>query len=75
MQFCPYRLGMYDYSSGSSLTALRWSVVEAGSRDVRELYFDPKYEEFRPRTIWSLSEAFTSAFQELDPTREAANSS
>jgi hypothetical protein len=25
-----------------------------------------KYEEFRSRTIWSLSNAFTSAFKELD---------
>jgi len=24
------------------------------------------YEDFRPRTIWSLSNAFTSAFKELD---------
>jgi hypothetical protein len=31
------------------------------------LYFEPKYEEFRPRRIWSLSNAFTSAFKELDP--------
>jgi hypothetical protein len=30
-------------------------------------YFEPKYEEFRLRTIWSLSNAFTSAFKELDP--------
>jgi hypothetical protein len=30
-------------------------------------YFEPKCEEFRPRTIWSLSNAFTSAFKELDP--------
>jgi hypothetical protein len=29
--------------------------------------FLTKYEEFRPRTIWSLSNAFTSAFKELDP--------
>ena len=28
---------------------------------------EPKYEEFRPRAIWSLSNAFTSAFNELDP--------
>jgi len=28
---------------------------------------EPQYEEFRPRTIWSLSNAFTSAFKELDP--------
>ena len=30
-------------------------------------YFEPKYEEFRSRTIWNLSNAFTSAFKELDP--------
>ena len=34
---------------------------------MHDLYFEPKYEEFRPRTIWSLSNAFTSAFKELDP--------
>jgi hypothetical protein len=28
---------------------------------------DPKYDEFRPRTMWSLSNAFTSAFKELEP--------
>jgi len=32
-----------------------------------DLYFGPKYEEFRPWTIWSLSHAFTSAFKELEP--------
>jgi hypothetical protein len=36
-------------------------------RTVHEFYFEPKYEEFRPRTIWSLSNAFISAFKELDP--------
>lgn len=34
---------------------------------VHDLHFEPKYEEFRTRTIWSLSNAFTSAFKELDP--------
>jgi len=29
--------------------------------------FEPRYEAFQPRTIWSLSNAFTSAFKELDP--------
>lgn len=33
----------------------------------RDLYFEPKYREFRSRTIWSLSNVFTSAFKELDP--------
>ena len=38
------------------------------ARSVHDLYFEPKYEEFRRRTIWSLSNAFTSAFKELDPS-------
>jgi len=37
------------------------------ARTVHDLYFEPKYEEFRPRTIWSLSNAFTSAFKQLEP--------
>jgi hypothetical protein len=37
------------------------------ARSVHDLHFEPKYEEFRRRTIWSLSNAFTSAFKELDP--------
>jgi hypothetical protein len=32
------------------------------ARTVHDLYFEPKYEEFKPRTIWSLS----NAFKELD---------
>ena len=30
------------------------------ARTGRDLYFEPKYEEFLPPTIWSLSTAFTS---------------
>jgi hypothetical protein len=37
------------------------------ARTVHDLYFEPKYEEFKPRTIWSLSNAFTSAFKDLEP--------
>jgi hypothetical protein len=37
------------------------------ARAVHDLYFEPKYDEFRPRTVWSLSNAFTSAFKELEP--------
>jgi hypothetical protein len=32
-----------------------------------DLYFEPKHEEFRSRTIWSHCNGFTSAFKELDP--------
>ncbi len=37
------------------------------ARRVHDQYFDPQVEEFAPRTLWSLSNAFTSAFKELDP--------
>ena len=37
------------------------------ARQVHDLYFEPRYDEFRPRTMWSLSNAFTSALKELDP--------
>jgi hypothetical protein len=37
------------------------------ARRVHNLYFNPTVEEFAPRTTWSLSNAFTSAFKELDP--------
>jgi len=36
------------------------------ARTVHDLYFEPKYEEFRPRTIWSLPNSFTSAFKALE---------
>jgi hypothetical protein len=37
------------------------------ARRVHDLYFNPQHQEFAPRTMWSLSNAFTSAFNELDP--------
>lgn len=37
------------------------------ARRVHDLYFNPRVEDFAPRTAWSLSNAFTSAFKELDP--------
>lgn len=36
-------------------------------RLVHQHYFDPQYEEFQARTLWSLQNAFTSAFKELEP--------
>ena len=36
-------------------------------REVHKLYFEPQYKEFEARTLWSLSNAFTSAFKTLDP--------
>jgi hypothetical protein len=37
------------------------------ARRVHDLYFNPLLEEFASRTTWSLSNAFTSTFKELDP--------
>ena len=42
-------------------------VPKALARPVHDLYFSPQHEEFQPRTLWSLSNAFTSAFKQLDP--------
>ena len=33
-------------------------------------YFDPVKEDFRPRNLWSLSNAFTSAFKSLAPLKQ-----
>ena len=51
-----------------------WAFVEGDlevprhlPRRVHELYFNPQQEEFQPRTMWSLANAFTSVFKELDP--------
>ncbi len=35
--------------------------------EVHQLYFEPQYAEFSARTVWSLSNALTSAFKKLDP--------
>ncbi len=37
------------------------------ARRVHDLYFTPQHEEFSSRTMWSLSNGFTSAFKDLDP--------
>ena len=37
------------------------------ARPVHDHYFNPQHDEFQPRTLWSLSNAFTSAFKQLDP--------
>ncbi|MGH9452041.1 MAG: hypothetical protein ACRD11_16140 [Terriglobia bacterium] len=36
-------------------------------RRIHDLYFNPTHPDFAPRTLWSLSNAFTSAFKEIDP--------
>ncbi len=37
---------------------------------VHDLYFHPEHEAFIPRNLWSLSNAFTSAFKKLAPIKQ-----
>jgi Domain of unknown function (DUF932) len=37
---------------------------------VHDYYFNPREESFFPRSLWSLSNAFTSAFKKLAPTKQ-----
>ena len=37
---------------------------------IHELYFNPAHEAFTPRNLWSLSNAFTSAFKKLAPVKQ-----
>lgn len=41
-------------------------VAKHLAKRVHDLYFNPQVQEFAPRTMWSLSNAFTSAFKELE---------
>lgn len=36
-------------------------------KDVHREYFEPEYDEFKPRTMWSLQNGFTSAIKKLEP--------
>jgi hypothetical protein len=56
------KLIFYSAFIGGKLEAPRTLLPE-----VHRLYFEPHYPEFSARTMWSLSNAFTSAFKKLDP--------
>jgi hypothetical protein len=63
----------YELPDASAKLIIYRAFIEEGlevpkhlADDVHRHYFDPQYDEFRPRTMWSLSNAFTSAFKELD---------
>lgn len=37
------------------------------AQDVHKHYFEPLHQEFEPRNLWSLQNAFTEAFKDLQP--------
>jgi len=45
----------------------RLDVPKHLARLVHQNYFEPTLDDFKPRTMWSLSNAFTSALGTLDP--------
>jgi len=64
----------YDLPDASAKLIIYQAFIEDGlevpkhlADDVHRHYFSPEHEEFRPRTMWSLSNAFTSSFKALDP--------
>ncbi len=64
----------YDLPDASAKLIIYQAFIEEGlevpkhlADDVHRHYFSPEHEEFRPRTMWSLSNAFTSSFKALDP--------
>jgi hypothetical protein len=64
----------YELPDASAKLVIYRAFIEEGlevpkhlADDVHRHYFEPEHEEFRPRTMWSLSNAFTSAFKALDP--------
>lgn len=58
--------GQADYIEGAFIED-ELDAPKHLARRVDEWYFVPEHEDFQPRTIWSLSNAVTSAFKELDP--------
>lgn len=53
-----------------AFVAGRLDVSRRLAPDVHRLYFQPEHDEFKPRTFYSLSNAFTSAFKTLEPVRQ-----
>ena len=56
------KLIFYSAFIDGKLEALRTLASESTG-----CIFEPQYPEFAARTMWSLSNAFTSAFKKLDP--------
>lgn len=56
---------IYDAFLNSKLGLPRTLLPE-----IHRHYFEPVIDEFKPRSLWSLSNAFTSSFKELKPVKQ-----
>jgi hypothetical protein len=59
------KLVIYEAFMGGKLKLPRFLLPV-----VHESYFKPEHEAFKARTLWSLSNAFTSAFKKLKPVQQ-----
>lgn len=57
---------MFDAFFGQNKLDCPQHLIKA----VRDNYFEPKYPEFEPRTLYSLQNSFTSSFKELEPMQQ-----
>ncbi len=64
----------FDLQDGRAKSIIYAAFIEDGlpapkhlAKVVHHNYFEPEHDEFQPRTMWSLQNAFTSAFKELGP--------
>ncbi len=62
-----WRTAMITYVTAKLVIEGDLDVPRHLARRIHNLYFHPQHDEFAPGTMWSLSNAFTSAFKELDP--------
>ena len=63
----PLRALQFARAGADAFVAGQLQAPKKLASRVHDHYFHPKHPEFEPRTMWSLSNAFTSAFGELDP--------
>ena len=60
-------VGAPPRTTAKSLIEGNLSVPRTLARNVHRNYFEPTHADFGSRTMWSLSNAFTSALKSLDP--------
>jgi Domain of unknown function (DUF932) len=56
------KLALYDYFTKGGPVSL--------FKTVHHEYFEPEYEDFKPRTVWSLENAITSGIKKLKPVAQ-----
>jgi hypothetical protein len=53
-----------------AFTSREFGLPQTLFREIHESYFKTQIEEFKPRNLWTLSNAFTTAFKKLAPIQK-----